>query len=88
MYKFGTRGSLEQHGFARNRFWVIDDDPPPFTGSDFSDQSSIDLLLKPSADDLRIWPHRYGLNGLEKNLFSVLVNLESSILESIQVLKV
>jgi glucose-6-phosphate 1-epimerase len=27
--QFGTFGSLEQHGFARNRFWVIDPNPPP-----------------------------------------------------------
>ncbi|KAG2568532.1 putative glucose-6-phosphate 1-epimerase [Panicum virgatum] len=27
--QFGTQGNLEKHGFARNRLWVIDDNPPP-----------------------------------------------------------
>ncbi|KAJ0965624.1 hypothetical protein J5N97_026762 [Dioscorea zingiberensis] len=28
--QFGTHGGLEQHGFARNKIWSIDPDPPPF----------------------------------------------------------
>ncbi|KAF8014457.1 hypothetical protein BT93_H0317 [Corymbia citriodora subsp. variegata] len=57
--QFGKRGSLEQHGFARNKIWVMDDHPPPLQPSDSSGKSFIDLLLKPSEDDLKIWPHSF-----------------------------
>lgn len=57
--QFGKRGSLEQHGFARNRIWVIDDIPPPLQSSDSSNKAFIDLLLKSSDDDLKIWPHSF-----------------------------
>ncbi|RDX97237.1 hypothetical protein CR513_20014, partial [Mucuna pruriens] len=58
--QFGNYGSLEHHGFARNKMWVIDQDPPPFP-SDSSEKAYIDLLLKPSEDDLKIWPHSFEL---------------------------
>ncbi|XP_027340685.1 putative glucose-6-phosphate 1-epimerase [Abrus precatorius] len=58
--EFGNRGSLEHHGFVRNKIWVIDQDPPPFP-SDSSEKAYIDLLLKPSEDDLKIWPHSFEL---------------------------
>lgn len=57
-FKFGNRGSLEQHGFARNRLWVFDESPPPLKSSYPSSDAFIDLLLKPTDDDLKIWPHR------------------------------
>jgi len=38
--------------------WVIDKTPPPLPG-DFSAKVYTDLLLKPSPEDARIWPHRY-----------------------------
>ncbi|CAK7335664.1 unnamed protein product [Dovyalis caffra] len=58
--QFGNRGSLEQHGFARKKFWVIDQNPPPFFHhNDFNDKVSTDLLLKPSEEDLKIWPHSF-----------------------------
>lgn len=57
--QFGNRGTLEQHGFARNKMWVIDDNPPPHPSIDSNGKSYIDLLLKPSEEDLKIWPHRY-----------------------------
>lgn len=57
--QFGNRGSLEQHGFARNRMWLIDENPPPLHSSDSNGKAYIDLLLKPSEDDLRIWPHSF-----------------------------
>lgn len=58
--KFGNRGSLEQHGFARNRMWIIDENPPPLYPVDSNGKPHIDLLLKSSEDDLKIWPHKYG----------------------------
>ncbi|PHT75885.1 hypothetical protein T459_19407 [Capsicum annuum] len=57
--QFANRGSLESHGFARNRFWSIDKDPPPFPAAT-SSRAFVDLILKPSEEDLKIWPHRQG----------------------------
>ncbi|KAI5585419.1 hypothetical protein POPTR_006G165400v4 [Populus trichocarpa] len=54
--QFGSQGSLEQHGFARNRFWSIDTDPPPFPTNS---KSFIDLILKPSEEDMQKWPNSY-----------------------------
>ncbi|XP_075522761.1 putative glucose-6-phosphate 1-epimerase [Primulina tabacum] len=59
--QFGSRGSLEQHGFARNKMWTIDDNPPPLQSIDSNGKTFIDLLLKPSDDDLKIWPHSFEL---------------------------
>lgn len=59
--KFGNCGSLEQHGFARNKVWAIDDNPQLHPPNDSHGKSFIDLLLKPSEDDLKCWPHRYEL---------------------------
>ncbi|XP_031257880.1 putative glucose-6-phosphate 1-epimerase [Pistacia vera] len=56
--QFGSHGSLEQHGFARNRMWSIDHDPPPFP-TNTSNRAFIDLILKHSEEDAKIWPHRY-----------------------------
>ncbi|KAK1320901.1 hypothetical protein QJS10_CPA03g00237 [Acorus calamus] len=55
--QFGNCGSLEQHGFARNKIWVIDDDPPPLPPSDYNGKVYVDLLLKPTEEDLKCWPH-------------------------------
>ncbi|CAL5328580.1 unnamed protein product [Camellia sinensis] len=55
---FSNHGSLEQHGFARNRFWSIDTDPPPFP-TNSSSKAFVDLILKPSEEDLKIWPHSF-----------------------------
>lgn len=57
--KFGTRGTLEDHGFARNKMWVIDDNPPPLHSNDSNGNSYTDLLFKPCEDDLKVWPHGY-----------------------------
>ncbi|KAE8712780.1 putative glucose-6-phosphate 1-epimerase [Hibiscus syriacus] len=57
--QFGQRGSLEQHGFARNRTWIIDENPPPWHPNGSNGKAYIDLLLKPSEDDLKIWPHSF-----------------------------
>ncbi|XP_010927074.1 putative glucose-6-phosphate 1-epimerase isoform X2 [Elaeis guineensis] len=56
--QFSNNGPLEQHGFARNRFWSIDTDPPPFP-TNTSNKAFVDLILKPSEEDLKIWPHSY-----------------------------
>ncbi|KAL3532787.1 hypothetical protein ACH5RR_006308 [Cinchona calisaya] len=56
--QFSNHGSLEPHGFARNRFWSIDTDPPPFPTST-SAKSFVDLILKPTEEDLKIWPHSF-----------------------------
>ncbi|OEL15918.1 putative glucose-6-phosphate 1-epimerase [Dichanthelium oligosanthes] len=56
--QFGTHGNLEQHGFARNRFWVIDNDPPPLPVNS-AIKAFVDLILRPSEEDLKIWPHSF-----------------------------
>ncbi|KAI8017386.1 hypothetical protein LOK49_LG04G00219 [Camellia lanceoleosa] len=56
--QFSNHGPLEQHGFARNRFWSIDTDPPPFP-TNSSTKAFVDLILKPSEEDLKIWPHSF-----------------------------
>ncbi|KAK9099856.1 hypothetical protein Scep_023286 [Stephania cephalantha] len=56
--QFSNQGSLEQHGFARTKFWSIDTDPPPFPTST-SNKALIDLILKPTEEDMKIWPHSY-----------------------------
>lgn len=55
--QFGGCGSLEQHGFARNKIWTVDEDPPPLQSYDCNGKIYVDLLLKPSEDDLKCWPH-------------------------------
>ncbi|XP_010529629.1 PREDICTED: putative glucose-6-phosphate 1-epimerase [Tarenaya hassleriana] len=57
--QFGTRGLLEQHGFARNKIWVVEKDPPPLPSFDPTQKAYVDLVLKPSDEDLRIWPHSF-----------------------------
>lgn len=55
----GNGGSLELHGFARNKIWTIDDNPPPLHSNDYHGKSFVDLLLKPSEEDLKCWPHSF-----------------------------
>ncbi|XP_021889189.1 putative glucose-6-phosphate 1-epimerase [Carica papaya] len=56
--QFGSQGSLERHGFARDRFWSVDPDPPPFP-TNSANKAFIDLILKHSEEDVKVWPHRY-----------------------------
>ncbi|RLM64691.1 putative glucose-6-phosphate 1-epimerase isoform X1 [Panicum miliaceum] len=56
--QFGTQGNLEKHGFARNRLWVIDDNPPPLPVNT-AIKTFADLILKLSEEDLKIWPHSF-----------------------------
>ncbi|RDX60224.1 hypothetical protein CR513_61649, partial [Mucuna pruriens] len=56
--QFSNLGPLDSHGFARNRFWTIDNDPPPFPTNTLS-KAFVDLILKPSEEDMKIWPHSF-----------------------------
>lgn len=62
MLQYGNSGSVEQHGFARNIIWTIEDDPPSLKSFDTQGQSFIDLLLKLSEDELKFSPHVYDLH--------------------------
>lgn len=53
---------MEQHGFARNKIWQIDEDPPPLPPNDSHGKSFIDFILKPSEEDLKCWPHSFELH--------------------------
>ncbi|XP_044502369.1 putative glucose-6-phosphate 1-epimerase isoform X2 [Mangifera indica] len=57
--QFGNCGSLEQHGFARNKIWTIEEITPPLQPNDFNRKGCVDLLLKPSEEDLKCWPHSF-----------------------------
>lgn len=57
--QFGIFGSLERHGFARNKVWSLDDSPSPLPPA--KSQSTVDLILKSTEEDLKIWPHRFEL---------------------------
>ncbi|XP_021723435.1 putative glucose-6-phosphate 1-epimerase [Chenopodium quinoa] len=54
--QFSNHGMLEAHGFARNRVWKVDPESQP-SPANTANKSYVDLLLKPSEDDLKIWPH-------------------------------
>ncbi|GLU11341.1 hypothetical protein SLE2022_280960 [Rubroshorea leprosula] len=56
--QIGNLRVLEQHGFPRNRMWSLDHDPshlPP------ANRSSVDLILRPSDEDLKICPRGFEL---------------------------
>ncbi|KAK8959180.1 hypothetical protein KSP40_PGU008129 [Platanthera guangdongensis] len=55
--QFGHYGSLEQHGFTRNKMWSIDCDPPALHPNDSNGKACLDLLLKPLDAELKSWPH-------------------------------
>ncbi|KAK6159071.1 hypothetical protein DH2020_006385 [Rehmannia glutinosa] len=64
-FQFSNLGPLEAHGFARNRFWAIDPSPPPFP-TNTSNKTFVDLILKPTEEDMKIWPHsEVRVEGLE-----------------------
>ncbi|KAI3524190.1 hypothetical protein L1887_02842 [Cichorium endivia] len=56
--QFSNMGPLEAHGFARNRLWSFDDNPPPFP-VDATNKVFADLILRPTKEDLKIWPHSF-----------------------------
>lgn len=55
--QYGNGGTVEQHGFARNKIWTIEDNPPSLKSFDTQGKSFVDLLLKPSEDELKFFPH-------------------------------
>lgn len=57
--QFSNLGTLEQHGFARNRLWSVDSSPSPLPA--VKNQSTVDLILKSTEEDLKSWPHRFEL---------------------------
>ncbi|KAL3813820.1 hypothetical protein ACJIZ3_015088 [Penstemon smallii] len=57
--QFSNLGSLEQHGFARTRLWSLDSSPSPLPP--VNNQSTLDLLLKSTEEDLKTWSHRFEL---------------------------
>ncbi|KAL8138519.1 hypothetical protein V2J09_004520 [Rumex salicifolius] len=57
--QFGNCGSLEQHGFARNKIWSIEENPPPLHPNDSRSKSFVDLILKSTPEDLKCWPHSF-----------------------------
>eukprot|EP00261_Vitis_vinifera_P025881 XP_010658897.1 PREDICTED: putative glucose-6-phosphate 1-epimerase isoform X3 [Vitis vinifera] len=64
--QFGSHGTLEQHGFASNKIWIIDDNPPLLPPNDSNGKAYVDLLLKPTENDLKFWPHsEVRIEGLE-----------------------
>ncbi|KAJ3676880.1 hypothetical protein LUZ60_002604 [Juncus effusus] len=57
--QFSNFGGLPAHGFARNRIWSVDSDPQ-FAPANASEGSNfVDLILKPSEEDLKSWPHNF-----------------------------
>jgi glucose-6-phosphate 1-epimerase len=62
LMQFGSHGNLEQHGFAKTRFWTVDANPPPLPVNS-SVKAFVDLILKPSEEGLKIWPHRSVFNN-------------------------
>eukprot|EP00252_Welwitschia_mirabilis_P026219 TRINITY_DN84_c0_g1_i1.p1 TRINITY_DN84_c0_g1~~TRINITY_DN84_c0_g1_i1.p1 ORF type:complete len:296 (+),score=57.99 TRINITY_DN84_c0_g1_i1:223-1110(+) len=63
--QFGDFGCLEQHGFARNRWWAIDTCPSPLVP--VNNNSTVDLILKSSEEDLKTWSHRKKLYKCKKD---------------------
>ncbi|XP_076956385.1 putative glucose-6-phosphate 1-epimerase [Bidens hawaiensis] len=58
--QFSNLGPLEAHGFARNRLWTIEPVPPAFPPNvNATNRVFVDLLLKPTEEDLKIWPHSF-----------------------------
>ncbi|GAB2226030.1 hypothetical protein Droror1_Dr00021815 [Drosera rotundifolia] len=57
--QFGHFASFEQHGFARNRMWSLDSCPSPLPPA--NNQWTVDLVLKPTEDDLKLWPYCFEL---------------------------
>ncbi|KAK9676345.1 hypothetical protein RND81_11G070900 [Saponaria officinalis] len=57
--QYGNFGTLEQHGFARNRMWSLDNSPAPLSPA--TNSSTADLILRPTEEDQKIWPRSFEL---------------------------
>uniref|UniRef100_A0A7C9CKM6 glucose-6-phosphate 1-epimerase n=1 Tax=Opuntia streptacantha TaxID=393608 RepID=A0A7C9CKM6_OPUST len=57
--QFGNFGSLEQHGFARNRMWSLDSSPAPLPPA--NNHSTVDLILKSTDEDQKTWQRSFEL---------------------------
>ncbi|CAO2828569.1 unnamed protein product [Amaranthus hypochondriacus] len=57
--QFGNFGTLERHGLARNRMWSVDDNPAPLPPT--TNQSTVDLVLKSTEEEFKIWSQRFEL---------------------------
>lgn len=55
-HKSANFGSPEQPGFVRNRLWSIDSSPSRLLPA--NSNTTVDLVLKSTDDDLKTWPHR------------------------------
>jgi glucose-6-phosphate 1-epimerase len=56
--QFSNLGVTEKHGFARNRLWAVDSSPSLLPSSS-EDKAVVDLILKPTEEDLKSWNHGY-----------------------------
>lgn len=56
VFKFESGGRVERHGYVRNRTWIINNGHP---WPPLDNEAYVDLLLKPSENDLKVWPHWY-----------------------------
>jgi glucose-6-phosphate 1-epimerase len=56
--QYSNTGPLPSHGFVRQRFWEIDTSPPPLPSHPYS-SAHVDLILKSSDADLKIWPNKF-----------------------------
>ena len=55
--QYANTGPLPSHGFVRQRFWEIDTNPPQLPSNSYY-KAWVDLILRSSQDDLKIWPHK------------------------------
>ncbi|XP_057537054.1 putative glucose-6-phosphate 1-epimerase [Amaranthus tricolor] len=68
--QFSNLGTLEAHGFARNRFWKVDTNP---SLAPTSSNAYVDLVLTPSEEDMKLWSYSFEFRlrvalGLDGNL--------------------
>ncbi|CAN6922444.1 unnamed protein product [Brassica oleracea] len=56
--QYANTGPLPSHGFVRQRFWEIDTNPPQLPSNSYY-KAWVDLILRSSQDDLKIWPHKF-----------------------------
>lgn len=63
LLQYGSFKSLDLSGFARNRLWALDSSPAPLPP--LKNHSSVDLILRSTNEDVRIWPRRYAYRKLQ-----------------------